>query len=255
MMEILMDNTAAWLCLAFFSIAFFYSMAGLGGGSSYLALLVLAGLPYQEVCSTALFCNVIVASIGFWNFRRAGHFRFRKVLPFSVLSVPMAFFGGSFTLEEKLFRFLLGSSLLIASARIFLSEKSFEIAKEIPTRRMWAIGLSAGGVFGFLSGLVGIGGGIFLSPLLLLMRWANIKEAAASASFFIVVNSLSGLAGQLQKGAAHPEWIFPLGFAVFLGGQIGSRISAYQMPKLRLQQLLAALVLYVAVKLLIEAVG
>ena len=250
-----MDGIPFWIPFCFFLIAFFYSMVGFGGGSSYLAILVLAGLSYQSIPSTALVCNLIVTSGGSWHFYRAGHFRLKNVLPFIVLSIPMAYVGGSVPIGKDLFCLLLGISLLAVALRMFLPSDRFEHANDISWNQAWLIGLPLGAVLGFLAGLVGIGGGIFLSPLLLFMRWVNAKEAAASASFFIIVNSLSGLAGQMQRGSVHLEWIFPLGLAVFLGGQIGSRMGAYQIPKVRLQQLLAGLVLYVAVKLLIEAVA
>lgn len=244
-----------WIPVCFFLIALFYSMVGFGGGSSYLAILVLAGLHYQNIPPTALVCNLIVTGGGCWHFYRAGHFKLKNVLPFIMLSIPMAYFGGRILIDKDSFCVLLGIALLAVALRMFLPVERFEHAKDISWKQAWVIGLPLGALLGFLAGLVGIGGGIFLSPLLLLMHWVNIKEAAASASFFIVANSLAGLAGQLQKGAAHLEWILPLGLAVFLGGQIGSRMGAYQIPKLRLQQLLAGLVLYVAVKLLIEAVA
>ncbi|MDP2644026.1 MAG: sulfite exporter TauE/SafE family protein [Desulfobacterales bacterium] len=253
MTEALTLDTGYWLCLAFFLVAFLYSMVGFGGGSSYLAILVLAGLPYQSIPATALVCNLIVTSGCCWYFYRAGHFKLRNVLPFIVLSIPMAYVGGSISITKDFFCLLLGISLLAVAVRMFLPAERFEVTKDISWQQAWAVGLPAGALLGFLAGLVGIGGGIFLSPLLLFMRWVNVKEAAASASFFIMANSLSGLTGQMQKGTAHLEWIFPLGLAVFLGGQIGSRMGAYRIPKLRLQQLLAGLVLYVAVKLLMEA--
>lgn len=239
--------------LSFFFIALFYSVIGFGGGSSYLAVLVLAGLPYQNIPPTALVCNLIVTLGGCWHFYKAGYFKWRNILPFVVASVPMAYWGGSIVIGREFFCLLLGISLLVVAVRMFLSSESFENPKDISWRHAWIVGLPLGALLGFLSGLVGIGGGVFLSPLLLLMRWVNIKEAAASASFFIVANSLAGLAGHLQKGTAHFEGILPLGLAVLLGGQIGSRLGAYQMPKSRLQQLLAGLVLYAAVKLLMEA--
>lgn len=244
-----------WIPLCFFLIALFYAMVGFGGGSSYVAILVLAGLPYKEIPPTALVCNLIVTTGGCWHFYRAGYFKLKTVLPFIVLSIPMAYLGGRLPIGRNLFCFLLGISLLAVAVKMFLPTKPKEPGKDISWKQAWLIGVPLGAVLGLLAGLVGIGGGIFLSPLLLLMRWGNVKEAAASASFFIFANSLSGLAGQLQKGTAYLEWLFPLGLAVFLGGQIGSRMGAYQIPKMRLQQLLAGLVLYVAVKLLVEAVA
>ncbi len=241
------------LPIIFFFIALFYSLVGFGGGSSYLAVLVLVGLPYQDIPPMALICNLIVAAGGCWLFYKAGHLKLKNVLPFIILSIPMAYLGGRIMIGKELFCLLLGLSLFVVAVRMFLPSGILESQKEISWRRAWIMGVPIGAVLGFLAGLVGIGGGIFLSPLLLLMKWVNVKEAAATASFFILVNSLAGLMGQVQKGVAQIHWLIPLGIAVFVGGQIGSRMGAFRVPKVRLQQMLAILVLYVSVKLLLEA--
>jgi uncharacterized membrane protein YfcA len=239
-----------WIPLIFFFIAFFYSMAGLGGGSSYLAVLILAGLSYQKVPALALACNVIVTVSGFLHFYRAGYFKWKTVLPFVVLSVPMAYWGASLVIHKKLFSVLLGLSLLAVVFRIFLPAWALKEKKDTSFFETWAMGLPVGGFLGFFSGLVGIGGGIFLSPFLLLMRWANAKEAAASASFFIVVNSLAGLAGQFHKGWGDLSLIAPLAAAVFLGGQTGAFFSAYRLPHRTLEKVMGALIFYASMKLL-----
>ena len=239
-----------WLPLVFFLIALIYSMMGFGGGSSYLAFLVLAGLNHQEIPPVALVCNLIVTLGGVWYFHRGGHLRIEKILPFVIFSIPMAYLGGRIMIGKELFSFLLGLSLFVVGLRMLLPDKLFEHSKPVSTRKVWAVGLPLGGVLGFLSGLVGIGGGIFLSPLLLLLRWVGVKEAAAAASLFIAVNSLAGLVGQLEKGTFDFTLILPLGLAVLIGGQIGSRIGSYYLPKLRLQQMTAGLILYVSLRLL-----
>ncbi len=245
-----METSWIWLALVFFVIAFFYSMVGFGGGSSYLAVLALAGLSYQHIPPIALTCNLIVAGGGFIHFYRGGHFEPRKALPFIILSVPMAYLGGTILIKKEFFFLLLGLSLLAAAARMVIPDHYFEKTKEVSWQRAWMVGLPVGGGLGFLSGLVGIGGGIFLSPLLLVMRWVNVKQAAACASFFIFVNSFSGLIGQLQKGSSRYEYFLALSGAVFIGGQMGSRLGSFYLPKVGLQQLMAALILLVAVKLL-----
>ena len=244
-----------WLPAAFFLIAFVYSMAGLAGGSSYLAVLILAGLTYKQVPSVALFCNLIVSTCAFWHFYRGGHFDFKKVLPFVLLSIPAAYFGGSMMIGKQLFCFLLGLSLLVAGARMLLPEKKSEATRLISDRERWLVGLPVGAALGFLSGLVGIGGGIFLSPILLLIRWANAKQAAAAASFFILVNSFSGLLGQAQKAASIPfsEPILFLGLVVFIGGQIGASIGSYRLPRFVLQKIAGILILYVSINLIGKA--
>jgi len=238
------------MLIIFFLIALAYAMVGFGGGSSYLAVLVLAGVPYQHIAPVALCCNLVVTTGGLWHFARAGHLKLKTVLPFAIASIPMAYVGGRLAISYDLFSILLGLSLLLVAVRMFLPARSCDSIREISVVKSLCVGLPLGAALGFLAGLIGIGGGIFLAPVLLLLRWANIKEAAAAASVFIVMNSAAGLLGQLQKGAFDFNLLYPLALAVFLGGQIGSRLGAYKLPKIRLQQLLAVLVLYVSVKLL-----
>lgn len=240
---------AALLAPVFFLIALFYSMMGFGGGSSYLAALALSGLPHSEIPPVALACNLVVAGTGFLQFRRAGHFDFRKLLPFVLLSVPMAYLGGRIPVGKQLFFFLLGAALLAVALRMLIRSEPAEIRIPCPRTR-WVLGLSLGAAIGFLSGLLGIGGGIFLSPLLLLMRWADSKQAAASASFFILVNSAAALAGHLHKVPFHWTGILPLAAAVFLGGQAGSRLGAFHIPRAGLQRMVGGFVLYASLKLL-----
>jgi uncharacterized membrane protein YfcA len=237
-----------WLYAAFFGIAAIYSLFGFGGGSSYLAALVLAGFSYLVIPPVALTCNLIVATTSFYHYARAGHFRFQKVLPFIILSIPMAYLGGSLPISKQLFSLLLGLSLLFVAFRMFLAD---EIQTSVPSpKRHWLFGVSAGGAIGFLSGLLGIGGGIFLSPLLLLIRWANAKEAAAAASFFIIVNSVAELLARVHKMPFDVTTLLYLSLAVFAGGQFGARLGAYHVPRLTLQRLLAVFVLYASIKLL-----
>ncbi len=240
-----------WLPISFFLVALTYSMAGFAGGSSYLAILVLAGLPFRQIPPTALLCNLIVSISAFFHFRRGGHFDLKKVLPFVVFSIPMAYAGGRMRISKELFCFLLGGALLIAGTRLFVADKAFGEVRKVSPKTRWLVGLPTGAALGFLSGLVGIGGGIFLSPLLLFWKWANPKEAAAAASFFILVNSLSGLLGQLEKTAfgVSPLFLF-LGVAVLIGGQLGACLGSYRLPKFFLQRVSAALILYAAFRLI-----
>ncbi|MBI3252451.1 MAG: sulfite exporter TauE/SafE family protein [Candidatus Omnitrophica bacterium] len=240
-----------WLPLAFFFVAMIYSMVGFAGGSSYLALLVLAGLPYKQVPPVALLCNLIVSASAFWHFYKGGHFDLKKALPFIVFSIPLAFLGGKMAISKELFHLFLGFSLFVAGARMLLPDKNFMETRPVSSKKMWLVGMPLGAALGFLSGLVGIGGGIFLSPFLLLMRWMDAKQTAAAASFFILVNSLSGLLGQMHKGAAAPgEPFLFLGLAVLLGGQFGARIGAYRLPRPGVQRITGLLILYVSFSLL-----
>jgi hypothetical protein len=169
-----------------------------------------------------------------------------------ILSMPMAYLGGTLSISRDVFSCLIGFCLLVAAGRMLMKDDNFNEPKEVSSAEAWIVGVPGGAILGFLSGIVGIGGGIFLSPLLLLLRWVDAKQAAACASFFIVVNSLAGLGGHWHKAVFDPRLILPLGAAVFLGGQIGSRLGAFHLPKLVLQRVLAVLVASVAIKMLMS---
>jgi len=235
----------------FLLTALLYSMAGFGGGSTYLALLSLYQVPHDLMRSTALLCNLAVVSHGTWCFARAGHLQLRKVMPFVVSSIPMAYLGGTIHVGETMFRLLLGGSLLVAAARMLWLGRAIEPGDEPSRQKVWTVGLPLGALLGFLAGVVGIGGGIYLSPALLLLGWANARQTAAAASFFILVNSVAGLAGQWSDGVAL-DWMFvlPLIVAVIAGGVIGSRASAFRLPKVAIQRITGALLLAISVRLL-----
>lgn len=238
----------------FFLTALVYSMAGFGGGSTYLALMVLFAVPFETMRSVALLCNIAVVGFGSWHFARKGHLSLKRVLPLVVTSIPMACLGGTIRIGQELFALLLGISLCVAALKIFLTDKTFESRISLSSQNIWGIGLPAGAVLGFLSGLVGIGGGIYLAPFLLLSGWADSKQTAAASSLFILVNSVAGLMGQwgTQQGAAPLPWdlILPLLSAVVLGGQIGTRLGAGKIPKLMLQRVSTALILWASGRLL-----
>ncbi len=236
----------------FFLTALVYSMAGLGGGSTYLAILTLFSFPHELTPKVALFCNLVVAANGSYLFYKGGHLSLKKILPFAATSIPAAYLGGSLSIGKTLFSILLGIVLLMAALRMFLSDQAFVSKKEISWKHAWRVGLPLGIFLGALSGLVGIGGGIFLGPLLLFLGWADVKQAAASSSLFILVNSISGLLGQFSKGGLHwegPSLLLLMG-AVFVGGQIGSRLGVGRIPKLALQRITALLILVVSVRIL-----
>lgn len=234
--------------LIFFLVATLYSSQGFGGGSSYLAALVLLGFSYRELPAIALVCNLVVTGIAFVRFAGEGHFQFKKVLPFVVLSVPAAYVGGHIALSKETFSILLGAALFFMGIRIAIAEREM-YPKDVSMRKRWMVGVPAGGVIGFFSGLIGIGGGIFLSPMLLLIRWANTKECAAAASFFIFVNSATGLAARLPKTPIPWDWALSLATMAAVGGWIGSRAGALKMPRPLMQKVLAALVLFASYKL------
>jgi uncharacterized membrane protein YfcA len=239
---------------SFFLIAFLYSMVGFGGGSSYIAILAAAGVPYSVIPKLSLTCNLLVVTGGLYHYIKNGHFSGRLMLPFVLSSVPLAFVGGMFPIGEKTFFILLTASLILCGLRIlFLPDRKVEDVKAPP---FW-IALLVGGALGLLSGMVGIGGGIFLSPLLINLGWARSKNAAAVASAFIFLNSIAGLAGQLTKD---PNVLplgdyFPLLLSVVLGGQIGSRVGSHQSVSFGLvQKGTGILTLFISIKLLMKYV-
>lgn len=237
---------------AFFGTALLYSLAGFGGGSTYLALLALAGVSYNLMPVTALVCNIIVVLGGCLVFFKERHFDFKLVVPFLFTSVPFSYVGGRILIAKEAFFILLGFTLLVASLRLFLMDEKFSDAEQVQWKKSLLVGLPVGAVLGFVSGLTGIGGGIFLSPILYVLRWGRAKSVAAASSLFILVNSLAGLWGQFSKNPFQMNWelLFPLALAVFLGGQIGSRLSAQKISQIMVKRWAAVLILSVSVKIL-----
>ena len=250
--ELLINN---WeLVISFFFVALIYSSVGFGGGSSYLAILALTALSYEEIRAIALFCNLVVVSNSFYLYYKKGLYTLKKVLPLVITSVPMAFIGGFLKIEESLFYLLLGITLLIASIVMLQTKKESinTIDSEKLEHKDYLKNLGYGGAIGFVSGMVGIGGGIFLAPLLHITRWDTSKKIAATASLFILVNSISGLAGQLLNPSFNLNYqlTFLLITTAFLGGQIGTRLSIQLISPSLLKRSTALLIGFVAIKLL-----
>ena len=245
----------AALALLFFATAVLYAAVGLGGGSTYNALLVLADTDYRVLPSVALLCNLIVVTGGVFHYRRSGDLSLAFALPFVALSVPMAWLGGRIPIRQDTFVLALGLSLLAAGLAMWFQSPAPTGPTADSARGRWLIGAPAGGAIGFVSGMVGIGGGIFLAPVLHLLRLAPPKTIAAASSLFIMVNSVAGLAGQTMKQGttAHLDrltdyvWLFA---AVLIGGQIGSRLSTRALSGRVVKRMTAVLVLYVAGRLL-----
>lgn len=234
-----------FLALAFCLIAFIYASVGFGGGSSYLALLAVAGLPFAEIRLNALLCNIIVVSGGALVYWRHGQLNLRKILPLVAASMPAAFLGASMRLHEAIFFKILGISLLIAGLLLWAQPRDNSGEANDAPARPWLDGLLGASV-GWLSGMVGIGGGIFLSPLLHFFRWDGAKKIAATASAFIWANSMAGLAGQLSHWPDTTQWqrTLLLCGAVLLGGQLGSRISQQRFSPLLIRRLTGLLVFF-----------
>lgn len=239
-----------WFIISlFFIIALLYSSVGFGGGSSYLAVLALTGIVYTQIRSTALLCNIIVVSGNVFLYVQQKQYNWRKVIPLVVFSIPLAFIGGFLKISETFFFVLLGITLLFAAITMWLSKK-ITASKEINIQKNAAYG----GVIGFISGMVGIGGGIFLAPLLHLTNWDSPKKIAATASFFILVNSISGLIGQYTNPTFTIDWNLTsiLLVTVLIGGQIGSRLSNKLFTPIQLKKATAILIAFVSIRILIK---
>jgi uncharacterized membrane protein YfcA len=239
------------LSILFFVTAILYSSVGFGGGSTYLALLLIWGIPYQIFPIIALSCNIIVVSGNSFNYIRAGNLNLKLLLPYLIGSIPLAFIGGSLPVEKKFFEILLLIVLSVAGLLLLFKFKSYDDNEENYRKIPIIISIFIGGILGFVSGVVGIGGGIFLSPILFLIRAAKPNHIITTASLFILINSLSGIIGQLTKSSVLSEiqnyWFLLL--AVLIGGQIGNFLNLKIFPTRILALVTAGLVLFVAVRM------
>lgn len=237
----------------FLIIAITYASVGFGGGSSYLAILAIYALPFKEIRLIALLCNIIVVTGGTIIFIRNKQTDWKKIIPVAVLSVPLAFLGARMKISQDTFFIILGCSLLAAGVLLWIKTKPADVETVSTPGKYHFItdGLLGGGI-GFLSGMVGIGGGIFLSPLLNLLKWDTPKKIAATASVFILVNSISGIAGQLSSLPADINYsrIGFLCLAVFIGGQIGSRMGAAKFNPVIIRRVTALLVFFAGIEVL-----
>lgn len=242
-----MNTALLILVVSFFFIALIYSSVGFGGGSSYLALLAVMGLHLDIIRPTALLCNIIVVTGGTYIFWKEGKLDIKKSWPFILASIPLAFIGGFWKIEESTFFIVLGISLIAASILLWIQPVRL---KHFKTPHAF-FNAALGGGIGLLSGLVGIGGGIFLSPVLHLLNWDEPKKISALASLFILVNSVSGLAGQISRSPEiNWEFILPLLAAVFVGGQIGSRLGATKFNPVYVKRITALVILIAAINIL-----
>jgi uncharacterized protein len=231
----------------FFVIAVLYSIVGFGGGSGYIAILSFADLAPSELRFIALSCNIVVVSGGTYLFLKQRILSLTKVVPFILTSVPMAFLGGSIALNSSFFFALLAFCLLIAGILMIFRLPDVEEPK--PSNHL--VNATIGALVGFVSGLVGIGGGIFLAPILYLMKWEKANAIAAASSFFILVNSIAALIGHVSNHHVSVEWkyIVPLLIAVAIGGQIGSRLTINWLSRMHIKRLTAGLVIFASIRL------
>ena len=231
-----------WLPLLFIIVAFLYSSAGLGGGSSYTALLAVFGASFLAIPVVSLTLNVLATSVGSFNFIRGGHARFRLVGPFLVSSIPMSYLGGALGLSSDVFHVILWISLVLVALRIYVWDR-ISLRMEMSGAGRTALALGAGSALGLLAGIVGIGGGIYLVPLILVLGLGTEKEAAACGVIFVWVNSLSGLTARFASYAFDWTPFIPLVVAVLLGSAVGSFMGSSRFSPRTMQKMLGAIVL------------
>jgi len=239
------------LSILFFVTAILYSSVGFGGGSTYLAFLFIWGIPYFIFPLIALSCNIVVVSGNCFNYIRAGNLNLKLLIPYLIGSIPLAFIGGSLPIEKKIFEILLFVVLAIAGLLLLFNFKSYEDNEKDFIKIPVAISILIGGILGFISGVVGIGGGIFLSPILFLIKAGKPKHIITVTSLFILINSLSGIIGQLTKNVVLSEiqnyWFLLL--AVLIGGQLGNFLNLKIFPTRVLALVTSCLVLFVAIRM------
>ena len=239
------------LSILFFVTAILYSSVGFGGGSTYLALLLIWDIPYYIFPIIALLCNIIVVSGNTFNYIRAGNHNFKLLLPFLLGSIPFAFFGGTLKIEKEIFEILLFLVLSIAGVLLLINNKSYENNTLIIKKLNFVISLFIGSVLGLVSGIVGIGGGIFLSPILFLLKAEKPKIIVTTASLFILINSISGILGQLTKENIILELsnYFPLFMCVFIGGLLGNYLNLKIFTSRVLAIITSLLVIFVSIRM------
>ena len=239
------------LSILFLVTAVLYSSVGFGGGSTYLALLLIWGMPYFIFPVIALSCNIIVVSGNCFNYIRAGNLNLKLLIPYLIGSIPLAFIGGSLPIEKRLFEILLFLVLAIAGTLLLLNFRSYDDREQSYQKIPIPIAILIGGVLGFISGVVGIGGGIFLSPILFLIKAGRPKHIVTTASLFILINSVFGIIGQLTKNAVLTEipnyWYLLV--AVLIGGLVGNFLNLKVFPTRILALVTSCLVLFVAIRM------
>lgn len=237
----------ALLSVAVLAVSFLYSCVGHAGASGFIAAMTLCGLAPAEIKPAALALNVLVASITTAQFARAGHFSWRLFWPFAAMSIPFAFLGGRLSLPAPAFKAVLGAVLLYSAARFLVAPA--EERTPVPPSRAAALGTGAG--LGLLSGLTGTGGGIFLTPLAIFMRWGSVKTVAAVSAAFILVNSISGLAGVLSGARPLPPFVAALAASAAVGGFAGSTLGSRSLPPVAIKRALSLVLLIAGLKLIL----
>ena len=239
------------LTILFFITAILYASVGFGGGSTYLALMLIWEIPYYIFPIIALFCNIIVVSGNSINFVKSGNINLKLILPYLIGSIPFAFIGASISLEKEFFEILLFLVLIVAGFFLLIESNTFNKNNLKINSISIFVSIFIGSTIGFVSGLVGIGGGIFLSPILFLLKAGYPKHITSSASLFILINSIFGVAGQLTKEIVFNEFLnyWPLFFAVLIGGQIGNYLNIKFLSNKALALLTSLLIIFIAIRM------
>ena len=246
MEQIVVAALAAGMLVA----AFGYAAVGHGGASAYLAAMALAGVAPAEMRPVALALNVLVSSLAAWKFYRAGHFRWRLFWPFAAAAIPLAYVGGAITLPGQAYKILVGIVLVYAAWQLWRSARAGDEMREVRQPPL-AAAMAIGGAMGLLAGLTGVGGGIFLSPLLLMLGWAGTKQTSAVAAPFILVNSVAGLAALfVTQGPSLPSYVWALAPAVLIGGWLGAEYGSRRFANPLLRRVLAAVLALAGAKML-----
>ncbi len=240
------EHHLVFIVLGVLLIAFLYSSVGHAGASGYIAIMTLFSVAPSAIKPVALVLNILVASIGAWQFYTAGHFNGRLFWPFAVLSIPLAFFGGYINLPVQVFKMLVGVVLLASAVRFFLKPGQ----ETEPHSPPLPLAVGVGGALGLLAGLTGTGGGIFLTPLVILMGWARVKTASAISAVFILVNSVAGLTGNLSATRKFPSLGIPLLIAAGAGGLLGAHFGSRKFPQVVIKRLLALVLTIAGLKLI-----
>jgi hypothetical protein len=244
------ELVVALLAAGMLFAAFGYASVGHGGASAYLAAMALAGVAPQEMRPIALLLNILVSALGTYKFHRAGYFRWRLFWPFAVVSIPLAYVGGAITLSGQAYKILVGVVLLYAAWQLWRSGRAGEEMRPVREPPLhWAMAIGA--AMGLLAGLTGVGGGIFLSPLLLMLGWAGTKQTSAVAAPFILVNSIAGLAAvMIAKSAALPAYVWILAPAVIIGGWLGAEYGSRRFANPVVRRVLAVVLALAGAKML-----
>jgi len=242
-----------WLFLACGVAAAVYASVGLGGGTAYVAFLALAGVAPEPLRVGVLILNIVPATLSFVSYARAGHLRRELLAPFLCTSIPAAFVGGLMQLPTRPFEIVLGATLLLVAGYMLAWSEGRVRPRTIDLRRAWRIGPPVGLLAGGLAGIVSVGGGVFLAPILIVAGWTTSKQAAPVAAAFVLANSLAGLVGHVARGNWPAPWLWPLLVVVMVGGAIGAWLGAGRLSSAAVRRLFGVVVLVVALRLVWRA--